>query len=177
VHARAAELLLGDVLADRGAHEVRTGQRHRAAALDHRNEVGQPGDIGGAGRARAHQSRDLRDDPGGHDLLSEQVAGAGEQRADRFLDPRPRAVEQPDEWDPLGQCQVAQPRDLHLAGRAHRAGHDREVIGADGDQAAVDLAVAGDHAVGRRLLVLEPAHRVVDAGVDAQLGECPFIYE
>ena len=62
VHARAAELLLRDVLADRGAHEVRAGQRHRAAALDHRHEVGQARDVGGAGRARAHQRRDLRDD-------------------------------------------------------------------------------------------------------------------
>ena len=45
VHARPAELLLRDVLADRGAHEVRPRERHRAAALDHRHEVGQPGDV------------------------------------------------------------------------------------------------------------------------------------
>ena len=39
VHARAAELLLRDVLADGRAHEVRSGERHRAAALDHRTAV------------------------------------------------------------------------------------------------------------------------------------------
>ena len=105
------------------------------------------------------------------DLLAEQVARAGEQRADRLLDPRARGVEQPHERDPLGQRQLAQARDLHLAGHAHRAGHDREVVGGDGDHPPVDLAVAGDDAVGRRLLVLQPAHGVVDAGVDAQLGE------
>src|SRR3712207_7638079 len=47
VHARAAELLLRDVLADRGAHEVRARERHRPAALDHRDEVGEARDVRG----------------------------------------------------------------------------------------------------------------------------------
>src|SRR5215212_6046239 len=85
VHARAAELLLRDVLADRGTHEVRAGQRHRAAALDHRDEVGESGDVGGARRARAHQRGDLRDHAAHHHLFFEQVARAGEQRADGLL--------------------------------------------------------------------------------------------
>ena len=89
------------------------------------------------------------------DLLAEQVARAGEQRADRLLDARAGGVEQPDERDPLRQRELAQARDLDLAGHAHRAGHDREVVGADRDQPAVDLAVAGDDAVGRRLLALQ----------------------
>ena len=49
----------------------------------------------------------------------------------------------------LRQRDLAQARDLHLAGHAHRAGHDREVVGRHGDHAPVDLAVAGDDAVGR----------------------------
>ena len=105
------------------------------------------------------------------DLLAEEVAGAGEERADRLLDPRAGAVEQPDERHALGEREVAQARDLDLAGRAHRAGHDGEVVGADRDEPAVDLAVAGDHAVGGRVAALEPAHRVVDAGVQAELDE------
>ena len=171
VHARAAELLLRDVLAHRRAHEVRAGERHRAAALDHRHEVGQPGDVGGARRARAHERRHLRDDAAHDDLLAEEVAAAGEERADGLLDPRAGAVEQPHEGQALGQRQLAQARDLDLAGHPHRAGHDREVVGGDRDQPAVDLAVAGDDAVGRRLLALQRAHRVVDARVEAQLGE------
>ena len=135
------------------------GERHRAAALDHRHEVGEPRDVGGARRARPHQRRDLRDHAAHDDLLAEQVARAGEQRADRLLDARARGVEQPDERHPLGQRELAQARDLHLAGHPHRAGHDREVVGADGDEPPVDLAVAGDDAVGRRLLALQPAHR------------------
>ena len=177
VHARAAELLLRDVLADRRAHEVRPGERHRAAALDHRHEVGEPGDVGGARRARAHQRRDLRDDAARDDLLAEEVPGAGEQRADRLLDARAGGVEQPDERHALRQREVAQARDLQLAGHAHRAGHDREVVGRDGHEPPVDLAVAGDDAVGRRLLVLQAAHRVVDPGVDAELGERAVVDE
>ena len=110
-----------------------------------------------------------------HHLLAEQMPGAGEQRADRLLDARARGVEQPDDRDPLGQRQLAQPRDLDLAGHAHRAGHDREVVGDDGDVAPVDLAPAGDHAVGRRLAPVHRALGEVRAGVDAELGEGPVV--
>ena len=96
VDLRAAELLLGHVLAGDRLGQVRPGQRHRAAALDHRHEVGQARDVGGARRARPHQRGDLRDDPAHRDLLAEQVARAGEQRAGRLLDPRAGGVEQPD---------------------------------------------------------------------------------
>ena len=104
-------------------------------------------------------------------LLAEQVAAAGEQRADRLLDPRAGRVEQPDQRDPLGQRQLAQPRDLELAGHAHRARHHREVVGGDRDQPAVDLAVAGDHAVGRRLLALHRPLGEVRPAVDPELDE------
>ena len=171
VDARAAQLLLGHVLAGDRLGQVRAGERHRAAALDHRHEVGQAGDVGGAGGARAHQRRDLRDHAARHHLLAEQVARAREQRAGGLLDARAGRVEQPDHRDALAERQVAQARDLHLAGHAHRAGHHGEVVGGHGDQAAVDLAVAGDDAVGRRLLALHRALREVRAPVDAELDE------
>ena len=171
VDARAAELLLRDVLADRRAHEMRPGQRHRAAALDHRDEVGEARDVGGAGGARAHQRGDLRDHPAHHHLLAEQVAGAGEQRADRLLDARARGVEQPHERHALLQRQLAQARDLQLAGHPHRAGHHREVVGADAGHPAVDAAVAGDHPVGGRVAAVHRALGEVRLRMDAQLGE------
>ena len=126
---------------------------------------------GGPRRARAHERRHLRDDAAHDDLLAEEVAAAGEERADRLLDPRAGAVEQPHEGQALGQRQVAQAGDLDLAGHAHRAGHHREVVGRHRHEPAVDLAVAGDDAVGRRLLALQRAHRVVDAGMEAHFGE------
>ena len=147
------------------------GQRHRAAALDHRDEVGQARDVGGAGGARAHQRGDLRDHPAHHHLLAEQVARAGEQRADRLLDARARRVEQPHERHALLQRQLAQARDLQLAGHPHRAGHHREVVGADAGHPAVDAAVAGDHPVGGRVAAVHRALGEVRLRMDAQLGE------
>ena len=169
--ARAAELLLGHVLARDRLREVRPGERHRAAALHHRHEVGEPGDVGRAGCARAHERGHLRHDAAHHDLLAEQVAGAGEQRAGRLLDARAGRVEQPDHRDALGERELAQSGDLQLAGHAHRARHHGEVVGGHRHQPAVDLAVAGDHAVRRRLLAFHRALREVRPPVDAELRE------
>ena len=177
VHARAAQFLLGDVLPDRRAHEMRPGERHRAAPLDHRHEVGEPGDVCGPGRARAHQRGDQRDHAAHHDLLAEQVPGAGEHRARGLLYARARGVEQPHERDALAQRELAQAPDLELAGHAHRAGHHREVVRADRGQAAVDLAVARDHAVGGGVDVVHRALRGMRACLDAELDERALIDE
>src|SRR6185312_16603179 len=72
VHAGASELLLGDVLADSGTHEMWPGQRHRAPPLDHRDEVGQAGDVRGARRTWPHQRGHLWHHAAHHDLLAEQ---------------------------------------------------------------------------------------------------------
>ncbi len=164
VDARAAELLLRHVLAGDGLHEMRSRERHRPTPLHHRHEVGQARDVGGAGRAGSHQRRDLGDHPAHHDLLPEEEARAREQRAHRLLDPRARGVEQPHERDPLRQRELPQPRHLQLPGHAHRAGHDREVVRADGHHPPLDLPVSRHHAVGRRLLALHRALREVRAG-------------
>ena len=95
----------------------------------------------------------------------------GEQRAGRFLDPRPGGVEQPDHRHPLLERELAQPGHLDLAGHPHRAGHDREVVGGDRARAALDVGPARDHAVGRRLLALHRLLREVRAGMDAHLDE------
>ncbi len=99
------------------------------------------------------------------------MTGAGEQRADRLLDAGPGGVEQPDEGDALGQGQLSQARDLQLARHAHRPGHHGEVVGAHGDKPPVDLAVAGDHAIGGRAHALHRALGEVGPCVDAHLDE------
>ena len=81
----------------------------------------------------------------------------------------PGRVEQPDQRDPLGQRQLAQARDLELSGHAHRARHHGEVVGGDRDQAAVDLAVAGDDPVGRGVAAGHGALREVRLRVDPEL--------
>ena len=104
----AAELLHRDVLAGDGFGQVRAGERHRALAGDHRHEVGERRDVGGAGGAGPHHRRDHRDHPRHLDLLAEEVAGAGEERAGRLLDAGAGRVEQPDERHPLGERHLAQ---------------------------------------------------------------------
>ncbi len=99
------------------------------------------------------------------------MAGAGEERAGRLLDAGAGRVEQPDEGHPLGERHLAQAGDLELAGHPHRAGHHGEVVGGDAAGAAVDVAPAGDHAVGRRLLALHRPLGEVRAAVDAHLDE------
>ena len=84
------------------------GQRHRALAGDHRHEVREGRDVGGAGRAGAHHRRDHRDHARHLDLLAEEVAGAGEERAGRLLDAGAGRVEQPDERHPLRRRHLAQ---------------------------------------------------------------------
>ena len=177
VHARPAELLLGHVLAGHRLRQVGAGQRHRAPPLDHRHEVGEAGDVGRARRAGAHQRGHLRDHPTGDHLLAKEVARAGEQGAGRLLDARPGRVEQPHHRYALAQCEVAQAGDLELPGHAHRTRHDREVVGRHGHGAAVDLAVAGDHPVRRRLPALHRALREMRAPVDAELHERSLVHQ
>ena len=55
----------------------------------------------------------------------------------------------------------AHPRDLVLADRAHRPGHDGEVVGRDRDGPAVDLADPGHRAVGREIAIAETLVHVI----------------
>ena len=121
VHRGAAHLLLGHVLADRGLHEMAAAERHRRRALHHRHEVGEPGDVRGAGRAVPEHRRDHRHDAAHRDLLAEQRARAREARTARRLDARAGGIEQPHERDALAHGMRAHACDLVLADRAHRA--------------------------------------------------------
>src|SRR5262249_16832874 len=66
---------------------------------------------------------------------------------------------------------------LELAGHSHRAGHHGEVIGGDAAVATVDVAPAGDHAVGRRLLALHRPLGEVRTAVDPHLDEAALVDE
>ena len=154
VHLRAAHLLLGDVFTDCSLDQMRASQRHRRHALHHRHEVGQAGDVRGSRSAGAHHRGDLRHHAGHDDLLAEQLAGAREHRAGRFLDARAGGVDEPDDRHALAQGELAHARGFELADHAHRAGHHREVVRDQTHAPAVDAADAGDAAVGGRELSL-----------------------
>ena len=167
---RAAHLLLRDVLAGHGLHEVRPAQRHRAEALHHRHEVGEPGDVRGARRAGPSIAATCGTTPHIDDLLAEQVAGAREQRARRRLDPRARRVDQPHDRDPLAERQLPQPRDLLLADLPIEPAITVKSYAAT-PPPPVDLAEAGDHAVRRRVLALHRALEKCGRPWMPELGE------
>ena len=77
--------------------------------------------------------------PDMYDLLAEQVARAGEQRAR----PPPGCARRPSRAArsaaSASERHLAEARDLDLAGLPHRAGHHREVVGGDRAGAAVDV--------------------------------------
>ena len=108
------------------------------------------------------------------DLLAEQVPGAA-RTASRPPpgSARPRESSSQTIGIRLVSASSRTPRDLDLAGHAHRAGHHREVVGGDRDGPPVDVAPARDHAVGGRLAPVHRALGEVRAGVDAELGERP----
>ena len=148
----AAHVVVRDVLAGGGLDQAGAAQRHRAGALDHGHEVGQARDVGGARGAGTEHRRHLRNHARHLDLVVEEEPGAGEGGAGGLLDASPGRVEQPDDGLAVAHRQLTHPRRLELlANLAHGAGHDREVVGDHPDLPAVDLAVAGDHAVGRGL--------------------------
>ena len=54
-------VVIGHALAGRGLDESRAAQRHRGRALDHRHEIREARDVGGAGGAGPEDGGDLRD--------------------------------------------------------------------------------------------------------------------
>ena len=99
--------------------------------------------------------------------------GAGEQREQIAvlprlrIDARARRVDEPDHRNAVAQREFAQPRDLDLAGLPDRAALDREVVGGGADHAPVDVPVAADDRVGRRLVGAEVRHlRAVNADLE-----------
>ena len=94
---------------------------------------------------------DLRHHAGGHHVAQEDVGVAGE-RHDAFLDARAARIVDADHRASGLHREVHDLADL-LGERAREAAaEDREVLREDADLAAVDGAVAGDHAVAGDLL-------------------------
>ena len=104
VDLRPAEVLGRDVLAGRRLHERRAAEEDRAGALDDDGLVAHRGDIGAAGRAAAHDERDLRDPRGRHArLVVEDAAEVVAVREDLGLEreERPTRVDEVHAGEPV----------------------------------------------------------------------------
>ena len=122
--------------------------------VDHHGEVGDRGGVDRAARARAHDQRDLRDDAAGPDVAEEDLAVEAE-RDHALLDARAAGVVDADDRAADLHGQVHHLDDLLAEDLAERAAEDREVLREHADLAAVDGAVAGDHAVAVRAVLLQ----------------------
>ena len=146
-------------------------ERHVRRALDHGDEIRQPGDVRRPGRTGAHHGCDLRNDPAHVDLLPEEIACPSEHGTTGLLDPGPRRVDQPHDRDALAKGQLAHPGGLQLADHPDGAGHDGEVVGDHANSPPIDPAHAGHHTVGGGCLALHLRRRGLMVGEEAELGE------
>ena len=151
----AAELLEVDVLAGHRLHHVGPGDEHVRRPLGHQDEVRDGGRVDRAARARPHDQRDLRHDPGGLDVPPEDLRVARE-RDDALLDARAARVVDPDDGAADLDRHVHHLADLLGEDLGQRAAEDREVLAEHADRPAEDRAVAGDDRVAPGTLVAHP---------------------
>jgi hypothetical protein len=161
VGAGAAQLLGRHLLVGHGLHDFGAGHEHVGAVLHHEDEVGHRGRVHRAAGAGAHDHADLRDHARGHHVLLEHV-GIAAQRGHAFLDAGAARVVQADHRGADLHGLVHHLADLLGVGFGQRAAEHGEVLAEHEDQAAVDHAVAGHHAVARDLVV---GHAEVHAAV------------
>ena len=186
--ARAAKLFGGHVLARRGLHQRRAAQEDRARAADDDRLVAHRRDVGAAGRARAHDQRDLRDARRRHPRLvvedAAEVLAVGE---DVVLERQERAagVDQVDARQAVLERDLLSAQVLLDGHRVVRAALDRRVVGDDRRTSVPStLADAGDDARAGRVVVVHADRRergelqerrsgvdqLVDALADGQLA-------
>ena len=170
VDVRAAQLLGGHLLTRRSLHERRAADEDRARALDDDRLVAHRGDIRAAGRAGAHDGRDLRDrrrgEPG---LVVEDAAEVVAVGEDLGLERQERAagVDEVDARQAVLLGDLLRAEVLLDGEREVRAALDRGVVGHDHALTALDDADAGHDPGPRRLAVVH-----LPCGQRGQLEEC-----
>ncbi len=153
VRPRATQLFQGDVLAGHGLHDVGAGDEHLRGLVDHDDEVGERGGVDVTAGRGAHDQRDLRDDAGCLHVAVEDLAVQAE-RDDALLDARPTALVDADDRAAVLQREVEHLDDLLAVHLAEAAAEYGDVLAEHADRAAVDGAVAGDHAVAERAVLV-----------------------
>ena len=169
-----AQLLHRHVLAGDRLDDVRTGDEHLTGLVDHHDEVGQRRGVDVPTGGSAHDQRDLRDDAGGQDVVVEDLAVQA-QRDDTLLDAGARAVIDADQRPAGLGRQLLDLDDLLAVDLAEAAAEHRHVLAEDAHVAAVDGAVAGDHAVAERTLLAQPEVGAAVPGQRVELDERPLV--
>ena len=157
VDVGAPELLGGNVLAGRRLHEGRSPEEDGSGALDDDRLVGHRRHVGAAGRARAHDHRDLRDarrrQPG---LVEEDAPEVLAVREDLGLHRQVGAagIDEIDARQPVLERDLLRPK-VFLDGDGEvRAALDGGVVGHHHHLAAAHPPDPGDEPRRRRLVVV-----------------------
>ena len=154
----SAQSLGVHVFMSHGSDDAGAGDEHVARALDHDREVGDGGRIDCAACARAHDHRQLRHHSGCEGVAQEDVRVAA-QRHDPLLDPRAARIVEADDRRADLHRKVHDLADLLGVRLGQGATEDREVLGEDEHQPAVDSPVASHNAVAEEHLFVEPEIR------------------
>src|ERR1700693_5583509 len=146
MRARAAEILLGDLLVRDGPDHVGTGHEEVRGLLGHEHEVGDGRGIDAAAGAGAEDRRDLGDHPGGAGVAKEDLRVPG-QRHDALLDASPAGIVQADDGRAVDEREVHDLADLVRVGLGEGAAEDREVLREDVYRPACHSAGSAHHGV------------------------------
>src|SRR5690606_33674257 len=150
--------------------DVRSGDEHARGAVDHDREVGDGGGVDVAAGAVAHDEADLRDDTRGVHVATEDLAVQAE-RDDTLLDAGAGALVDADDRAAGLDRQVHDLGDLLPVDLAEAASEDAEVLAEHAHLTAVDRAVAGDHPVAQRTVLVQAERGRAVAGQGVELDE------
>ena len=173
---RAAQFVEGHLFVGHRADDVRSGDEHVAGILDHEDEVGHGRRVDRAAGAGSHDHRDLRDHARSHDVAQEDV-GVAREADHPFLDARAAGVLQADDRRAVLHGEVHDLADLLSVGLTQRTAENGEVFGHDVDAAAVDGAVARDHAVAEYFRAIHAEILAVVGHEGADLLEAALVQE
>ena len=157
VHVGAAERFGVDDFAGRRLHQRRTAEEDRALFLDDDRLVAHRRHVRAAGRARAHDDRDLRNAERAHArLVVEDAAEVIAIRKHLVLQRQERTagIDEVDAGQAVLERDLLRAQMLLHRDRKIRAALDRRVVGDDEHLDAVDAADAGDDAGARRLVLV-----------------------
>ena len=159
-----------------GLHDVGAGHEHVARAFDHDREVGHRRRIDGPTRARSHDHADLRHDTRGEHVAQEDLRIAAQGR-DALLDPRAAGIIEPDHWGADLHREIHDLADLLGVRLRQRSAEDREVLAEDKDEASIDGAMPGHHAVAEDVLAVQAELRRSVRHERVELDERPRIQQ
>jgi hypothetical protein len=170
VGACPAQVLHRHVLARDCLDDVRACDEHVRGAVDHDGEVRDGGGVDVAAGTGTHDQRDLGDHAGRVDVAAEDLAVQAE-RHDTLLDAGTGTLVDADDRAAGLHGQIHDLADLLAVHLAEAAAEDGEVLGEHAHLTTVDRAVAGDHAVAVRTVLLHPEVRGAVPGQLIELDE------